>query len=91
MRAEHKLLPLPRCRPAKAIIIFDNRSCEVESPESLSVGICDRHYGIGGYGIVSIEIPKLPRAMRIFNRDGSEARWPENSIRCVAKYLYDKI
>ena len=28
--------------------------------------------------------------MRIFNKDGSEGAMAGNSIRCVAKYLYDK-
>ncbi|MBQ3177911.1 MAG: hypothetical protein IJB52_08840, partial [Clostridia bacterium] len=28
--------------------------------------------------------------MRSFNRDGSEGKMAGNSIRCVAKYLYDK-
>ena len=28
--------------------------------------------------------------MRIFNQDGSEGQMAGNSIRCVAKYLYEK-
>ncbi len=72
-------------------IYFDNRDGSIESPESLSVSICDRHYGIGGYGIVLIENSEIADArMRIFNRDGSEGKMAGNSIRCVAKYLYDK-
>jgi carbamoyl-phosphate synthase large subunit len=55
------------------------------------VSICDRHYGIGGYGIVLMENSEIADAkMRIFNRDGSEGKMAGNSIRCVAKYLYDK-
>lgn len=55
------------------------------------MSICDRHYGVGGYGIVLIENSRHSDAkMRIFNRDGSEGRMAGNSIRCVAKYLYDK-
>jgi carbamoyl-phosphate synthase large subunit len=55
------------------------------------VSLCDRHYGIGGYGIVLIEESHVADAkMRIFNRDGSEGKMAGNSIRCVGKYLYEK-
>ncbi len=72
-------------------IFFDNRNGQITSPESLCVSLCDRHYGIGGYGIVLIEDSLLADAkMRIFNRDGSEGKMAGNSIRCVGKYLFDK-
>ncbi len=60
------------------------------NPESLCVTLCDRNRGIGGDGIVLMENSAVADAkMRIFNRDGSEGRMAGNSIRCVAKYLYD--
>lgn len=66
---------------------FENR---VEAPESLCVPLCDRHYGIGGDGIVTISPSETADAkMRIFNRDGTEGAMAGNCIRCVAKYLYD--
>ena len=72
-------------------IFFDNRDGKITSPESLCVSLCDRHYGIGGYGIVLIEDSDIADAkMRIFNRDGTEGKMAGNSIRCVGKYLYDK-
>jgi carbamoyl-phosphate synthase large subunit len=72
-------------------IFFDNRDGRITSPESLSVTVCDRNYGIGGCGIVLIEKSAGADAkMRIFNRDGSEGKMAGNSIRCVGKYLYDK-
>ena len=72
-------------------IFFDNRDGQITSPESLCVSICDRHYGIGGYGIVLMENSQVADAkMRIFNRDGSEGKMAGNSIRCVGKYLYEK-
>jgi carbamoyl-phosphate synthase large subunit len=38
-----------------------------------------------------IEHSKIADAkMRMFNQDGSEGKMAGNSIRCVAKYLYDK-
>ena len=63
----------------------------VNSPESLSAFLADRHYGIGGDGIVLICPSDAADAkMRMFNLDGSEGKMCGNAIRCVAKYLYDK-
>jgi len=72
-------------------IFIDNRDGKITFPESLCVSLCERHYGVGGYGIVLIENSTVADAsMRIFNRDGSEGMMAGNAIRCVAKYLYDK-
>ena len=63
---------------------------EINSPESLSVLLSDRHKGIGGDGVVLILRSNFADAkMRLFNRDGSEGRMCGNAIRCIAKYLYD--
>ena len=62
----------------------------INSPESLSVLLSDRHTGIGGEGVVLILPSDVADAkMRIFNLDGSEGAMAGNSIRCVAKHLYD--
>lgn len=72
-------------------IFIDNRDGSITCPESLCINFCDRHSGIGGYGIVLIENSDVADArMRIFNRDGSEGKMAGNAIRCVGKYLYDK-
>ena len=71
-------------------IFFDNMDGKITCPESLAINFADRHYGIGGDGITLIERSDVADAkMRIFNRDGSEGRMAGNSIRCVAKYLFD--
>ena len=63
---------------------------EINSPESLSVFLADRHTGVGGDGVVLILRPEISDArMRMFNLDGSEGNMCGNAIRCVAKYLYD--
>jgi len=63
---------------------------EINSPESLSALLSDRHTGIGGEGVVLILPSTVADArMRIFNLDGSEGAMAGNSIRCVAKYLFD--
>ena len=92
MRKERQLLPFAKMQGCgNDYIFFDNRDGKISSPGSLCVSVCDRHYGIGGYGIVLIENSDVADAkMRIFNRDGSEGKMAGNSIRCVGKYLYDK-
>ncbi len=71
-------------------IVFDNTDGAITCPESLAVNFVDRHYGIGGDGIVLLERSEIADAkMRIFNRDGSEGLNAANAIRCIAKYLCD--
>jgi diaminopimelate epimerase len=63
---------------------------EINSPESLSALLSDRHTGIGGDGVVLIMHSDIADAkMRMFNLDGSEGSMCGNAIRCVAKYVYD--
>lgn len=57
---------------------------------SLSREMSDRHTGVGGDGIITIEPSGVADLrMRIFNADGTEARMCGNGARCVAKYAYD--
>lgn len=72
-------------------IFIENFDGRISCPESLCVGLCTEHYGIGGDGIVLIERSCVADAkMRTFNKDGSEGKMAGNNIRCVAKYLFDK-
>ena len=62
----------------------------IDNPEGLSVRLSDRHFGIGGDGVVLICPSDVADAkMRMFNLDGSEGKMCGNAIRCVGKYLYD--
>jgi carbamoyl-phosphate synthase large subunit len=71
-------------------IYFNCFAMEINSPESLSVFLSDRHTGVGADGVVLILKSSAADAkMRMFNRDGSEGGISGNAIRCVAKYLYD--
>jgi len=73
-----------------------------EDPARLARRVSDRHFGIGGDGLIlilpahSVGQPGCPTdcvaadaQMRMFNADGSEAEMCGNGIRCLAKYLYD--
>jgi diaminopimelate epimerase len=62
----------------------------IGNPAETARRLSDRHFGIGGDGIVLV----LPDSdadfrMRMFNSDGSEAEMCGNAIRCVAKLLKD--
>lgn len=59
-------------------------------PARLSVAVSDRHFGIGGDGLILIMPSEQADArMRMFNADGSEGEMCGNGVRCVARYVYD--
>jgi len=62
----------------------------VADPPQLARRIADRHFGVGGDGLILI-LPsdRANVRMRMFNADGSEAEMCGNGVRCVAKYAYD--
>lgn len=63
---------------------------EIQNPEALSIRLSDRHFGIGGDGIVLILPSDVADAkMRMFNADGSEGKMCGNATRCIGKYMYD--
>ena len=71
-------------------IYFNCFETEIADPCSLAIKLSDRHFGIGGDGIVLICPSDVADAkMRMFNLDGSEGKMCGNAIRCVGKYLYD--
>ncbi len=71
-------------------IFFNNMDNAITCPESLAINFSDRHYAIGGDGIVMIEKSGIADArIRVFNSDGSDGGMAANPLRCVAKYLYD--
>lgn len=62
-----------------------------KDPAGLARRISDRHFGVGGDGLILI-CPSENGAdaqMRMFNADGSESEMCGNGLRCVAKYVYD--
>ena len=63
----------------------------IEDPVSASIKVSDRHFGIGGDGLILI-MPSTTAdfRMRMFNADGSEGKMCGNGIRCFGKYVYDR-
>ena len=70
-------------------IYIDVRKEKIEKIEDLARKLTNRHFGIGGDGLVLIDNSLVADyKMRIFNPDGTEAEMCGNAIRCVAKYIY---
>lgn len=62
-----------------------------EGREELVRRLSDRHFGIGGDGVIFINSgTDADFEMEMYNADGSRAEMCGNGIRCVAKYVYDK-
>lgn len=73
-------------------ILIDNRHTAkpIITPEQ-AIAICDRHFGIGGDGVIFALPGKADTdyTMRIYNSDGSEPEMCGNGIRCLAKFIAD--
>lgn len=71
-------------------IYFDCIDKKTKNEKETAIKLSDRHFGIGGDGIILIKRGKKAEfEMQIYNADGSRAQMCGNGIRCVAKYLYD--
>ena len=72
-------------------IYFNCLDNDIKDPNGLSVALSDRHFGVGGDGIVMIMRSKVADfRMRMFNADGSEGKMCGNATRCIGKYVYEK-
>ena len=62
-----------------------------KDPAGLARKMADRHFGVGGDGLILIcsSDNGADARMRMYNADGSEAEMCGNGLRCVAKYVYD--
>ena len=64
---------------------------EVADPSRTAAEVSDRHFGIGGDGVIFINpSQEADFEMEMYNADGSRAQMCGNGIRCVAKFVYDK-
>ena len=53
--------------------------------------LSDRHFGIGGDGVIFINpAAEADFEMEMYNADGTRAEMCGNGIRCVGKFVYDK-
>lgn len=69
---------------------FEEKIPTEDKPE-LARRLSDRHFGIGGDGVIFINpSEEADFEMEMYNADGSRSEMCGNGIRCVAKYVYDK-
>lgn len=55
--------------------------------------ICDRHFGVGGDGVILVKPSPRPECaayMDYYNSDGTKAQMCGNGVRCFAKFLVDR-
>ncbi len=61
-----------------------------EGERQAAIKLSDRHFGIGGDGIIIIKKgSKADFEMVMYNADGSRSQMCGNGIRCVGKYVFD--
>jgi len=69
-------------------------SCMEGEPDDLpglAVRLSDRHFGVGGDGLICIKPGRSGDfSMEMYNADGSRGAMCGNGIRCLGKYVYDK-
>jgi diaminopimelate epimerase len=71
-------------------VYVDGFAEQVENPSKVAELVADRHFGIGGDGLILILPSETADVrMQMFNADGSEGEMCGNGIRCVAKYAYE--
>ncbi len=71
-------------------IYFDCFKNQISNPEQLSKKLSDRHFYIGGDGVILLCPSEIADCkMRMFNADGSEGKMCGNGIRCVGKLARD--
>ncbi|KHE70678.1 diaminopimelate epimerase [Halobacillus sp. BBL2006] len=69
-----------------------NYSFTEQQRKDLSILLCNRQEGIGSDGILFVmPSEKAEARMRMFNSDGTEAEMCGNGLRCVARYVIEKL
>ncbi len=72
-------------------IFVDCLDKSIDNLSELTKEMSDRHYGIGGDGVVYLYPSFVADVrMRMFNADGSEGDMCGNAVRCIARLLYEK-
>ena len=73
-------------------IYFNCLDAELSDPAGVALALSPRRTAVGADGIVMICKSSVADAkMRMFNADGSEGKMCGNAIRCVARYLSERV
>ena len=73
-------------------VVMEDLAEDLELSAEAVEWFCDRHFGIGGDGLILVRPSTNPDAdffMLYYNSDGSVAEMCGNGIRCFAKYVVD--
>ena len=74
-------------------VVFEDLAEELDFDPEAIAWFCDRHFGVGGDGLILVRPATTPEAdfyMAYYNGDGSVAEMCGNGVRCFAKYLVDR-
>ncbi len=72
-------------------IYIDCLTENVKDEAKAAVVLSDRHFGIGGDGLILIKKgTEADFEMVMYNPDGTRAEMCGNAIRCVSRYVYDR-
>lgn len=72
-------------------IIINNMDGEIVFSGEEARQLCDRHFGIGGDGLILLEpSDKADCFMNYYNSDGSVAEMCGNGVRCTAKFFLEQ-
>ena len=63
---------------------------DVDVTHDLVRALCDRHFGVGADGVLSVGVRHNRVVMGYWNADGSEAEMCGNGLRCVARVAVDR-
>ncbi len=73
-------------------VFIDDMRRTIELTREQVAFLCDRHFGIGGDGVILVRPSKRPECagyMHYINSDGTLAQMCGNGVRCFAKFLVD--
>lgn len=73
-------------------VFVDDMDRTIELTDEQVAFLCDRHFGIGGDGVILVrpsERPECAGYMHYINSDGTLAQMCGNGVRCFAKFLVD--
>lgn len=71
-------------------IYIDGFRYNIKNPGELSKKLSDRHFSVGGDGVIIIGPSDMADAfMHMYNADGSEGKMCGNGVRCTAKFVHD--
>ncbi|HSH35001.1 diaminopimelate epimerase [Schnuerera sp.] len=72
-------------------VLFNGFKYTIENYEELALKSCDRHFSVGGDGILVCEKSDISDIKMIYyNSDGSRGEMCGNGIRCFSKYVYEE-